>query len=208
MAVRDRELGVRPALRPLEPGLDGSGGVGDHPVAVLVELDLVERDHVRRPLARLRELELARLGLDVPRIVHAPLGPDVAEAHRLRPWQPAVLRPLPRAESEHVEPIGTGAERVLGALDDGVSGADLAYRLVLPQQPRATEDEEDLLRAIVRVWRRRKAPRLDADAIETDALRARGVPERLPCRGHRPLRAPNALDLVPVGDHARIMSTA
>jgi hypothetical protein len=146
--VRDRDLGVRAALRPLDPRRVGARRFGEHAVAVLVELDVLERDDVRRSLARLRELDVALACLDVPRVVGASLGPRVAEAHRARARQPAVLGRMARAEDEVVEPVRSGAERVLVVvrdLDDRVPRPDFEGCLVLPRETRAAEDEVDLL---------------------------------------------------------------
>src|SRR5207245_9346474 len=104
--------------RPLPSGRCRATGLGDHPVAVLVDLDIPERDQVRRPLAGLRELELADLGLDLPRIVVAALEPQVAEAHRARARQPAVLDRMARPDDDVREPIGAGSEGVPLALGE------------------------------------------------------------------------------------------
>src|SRR5262245_58666047 len=138
MAMRDRAALVRGAADPVQPGLLGAGR--EHLVAVLVERDVVERDDVRRPPAWLGELELADLGLDVPRVVGPSLDPDVAHARRARARQPAVLGAVARAEREHVEAIWAGPQRVLlvvGEVDEDVAGGDLADALVLPREPGA-----------------------------------------------------------------------
>src|SRR4051794_6347024 len=105
MTVRHRAAAAGVPADPVQAALLRARCLRELLVAILVQLDVVERDDVRRPLSRLREVELTDLGLHVPGIVDAPLNPHVAEAHRLRPWEPAVLRPLPRAESKHVEPV-------------------------------------------------------------------------------------------------------
>ena len=186
---------------PVQPGAIRPGRGAEAAVAELVERDVVEPDDVRGPLARLGELELADLGLDLPRVVHAPLGPDVAEPHGLRARQPAVLDRMPGPEDDVLEPVGPALERVLEVvrdLDDRVAGTDLADRLVLPEEARAREHERDLLREPVRVRRRREASGLDKHTVESDSLRTGRVAQLLPGRGHRALLATVALDVVPV----------
>ena len=137
------------AADPVQARAFGARGRGEHLVAVLVERHIVEGNHVVRPLAGLRELELADLGLDVPRVVVAPLDPRIAEPERPRPRQPAELDRMPRAEDQVVEPVGPALEAVLevvGDLDDRVARPHLADLLVLPEKARAAEDEGDLLR--------------------------------------------------------------
>src|SRR5205823_4210662 len=133
-----------------------------------------ERDDVRRPFARLGELELTDHCLDVPGIVGAALDPRVPEPQRPRTRQPAELDRVTRPEDEVVEPVGAAAEGVfvmVSDLDDCVSRANLADRLVLPEQPRVAEDVVDLLGAPVRVRRRREPARLDANPVDTDPPR-------------------------------------
>ena len=87
MAVRDRDLFAGPADRQLEPARLRAGGFGEHPVAVLVELDVFEMHDVLGPLTRVCEVDLAELRFDVPGVVGAALDPDVAEPLRARVWQ-------------------------------------------------------------------------------------------------------------------------
>src|SRR4029077_11654484 len=98
--MRNRQLRVRAAPRPLQPRLHRAARLGDHAVAVLVLLDGVERDDVPRMLVRLAEVEIADDGFDLPRVVDAALGPDVAEPHRVRPRKPAVFWRVAGSEGE------------------------------------------------------------------------------------------------------------
>src|SRR5205814_2925730 len=110
---------------------------GERLVAVFVEGDVIERDDVGRPLARLRELEVADLCFDVPGIVGPAFDPRIAEADRPRAREPAVLDGMARAEHEVVDPVRAGLDRVLEMvreLHDRVTRADLTDRLVLPQE--------------------------------------------------------------------------
>src|SRR5919198_789663 len=88
-------------------------------------------------------------------------------------------------------------------MDDRVARSPLAHRAVLPQEARAAEREEDLLRQPVRVRWRGEPARLDPHAVDADPLRTGCVPDPLPRRRHRPLLAPESLHLVPVRKHAR-----
>src|SRR5262245_13485949 len=118
---------------------------------------------------------------------------------------------MARAEDQRVQAVWTGAQRVLlavGDVDDRVAGAHLADLLVLPEQARATEDEEDLVGAPMGVRRRREASRRDADAVDADALRAGGVPEPLNREAHRRAVDVTRLHVVPVRDHTLTMSVA
>ena len=147
------------------------GRAREHLVAVFVQRNVLERDHVRRALARLGELELADLGLQIPRVVRVAFDPGVAQPHGVRARQPAVLDGMARTEDQIVEPRGPGLERVLeviGDLHDRVAGANLTDCLVLPEEPRAAEDVIDLLRAAVRVRRRRQLSRLDPNPVDAD----------------------------------------
>src|SRR6266545_3872149 len=111
-----------------------------------------------------RATTLAGLRLDHPRVVVAPLEPEVAEPHRARARQPAVLHRMARPEDDVLEAVGAGADRVLltvSEMDDRIARAHGADLLVLPQEPRARDDEEDLLRARVRVRRRRQPAGVD-----------------------------------------------
>src|SRR5438093_5577499 len=111
---------------------------------------------------------------------------------------------MSRAEDEAVEPVRSRPQGVLLAIrevDDRVPRPHLAYRALLPEEARTAEREEDLLREPVRVRRRREAAGLDLHAVDGDPLRAGSVPEPLPGRRHRPLLAPDTLDLIPVRDH-------
>src|SRR5262249_26110241 len=130
-------------------------------------------------------------GLHVPGIVVAAFHPRPADPHRARARQPADLGAVARPEDEILETFGPGDERVLGlvgAVDDTVERTDLVPLAVLPRQTRAGEDEEDLLGGAVRVRRRRQLPGRDPDAVDADALRARGVAEALPDGVHLALR--------------------
>src|SRR5215210_8969433 len=141
-------LARRPA-NPVQPRALGSRGGREQLVTVLVEGEIVEADHVRGPLPRLGELELADLGLDLPGVVHASFRPGIAEPQGLRAREPAVLDRVPRPEDEVVETLGAAFERVLetvGHLDDRVAGPHLADGFVLPEQARAGEHVIDLLR--------------------------------------------------------------
>src|SRR5437588_6383912 len=134
MAVRHCGLLARPARRPLEPGRLRAGGLRDRLVAVLVQLDVVEMHDIRRTFARRSEVDVAELRLDVPGVVGAALGPEVAEALRARARQPAVLDWMSSAEDEQVETVGSGAEGVLeviGDLHDRVARANLEDLFVL-----------------------------------------------------------------------------
>ena len=65
---------------------------------------------------------------------------------------------MARPEREEVEPVRPRDERMLvvaRALDDAVEGPYLVHSAVLPGEPRAGEDEEELLGRAVRVRRRR-----------------------------------------------------
>ena len=84
--------------------------------------------------------------------------------------------------------------------NDAVERAHLVHLAVLPGEPRAGEDEEELLGRAVRMRRRRQLAGLDADAVDAHAARAGGVAEPLPRRVHLALRVASALDLVPVRD--------
>ena len=184
---------------------------GERLVAVLVERDVVARDHVWRPLAGLRELELPNLGLDVPGVVGAPFHPGPAQPDGARARQPPVLDRVSCAEDEVVEPIGPALERVLvvvGDLDDGVPRSNLADRLVLPEQSGAAEHVEDFLREAMRMRRRRKPAGIDANAVEPEALGPRRVAEPLPGGRHRPLLGTTPLDFVPVREHESSISEA
>jgi hypothetical protein len=84
----------------------------------------------------------------------------------------------PPAEREHVEAVVAGAERVLlvaRAMDDAVRRPDLVDLVVLPREPGAAEDVEDLL--VLDVRRRRPAAGIDFDAVDGDADRAGGGAE-------------------------------
>src|SRR3954471_16430720 len=204
--VRDRAaLAGRPPDR-VEPGALRPGRRGEQLVSVLVEGQLVEGDHVRRPLARLRELELADSRLELPRVVDPSLGPDVAEAQRPRAGEPAVLDRVARPEDEVVETVGPALEGVLEVirdLDDRVAGAHLADGFVLPLQPGAREHVINLLGEPVRARRRREPAWVDPHTGEPDALRAGRIAERLPRSRHRPLLSALPLDIVPVHKHER-----
>src|SRR5581483_6982151 len=110
-----------------------------------------------------------------------------ADPDRARARQPADLRRVPRPEDEVLEPFRPGDERVLevvGRVDDAIVRPNLVHLAVLPREPGAAEDEEVLLRRAVRVGRSREHARLDADAVDADALRPGGVAEPLPGRVH------------------------
>ena len=127
--VRDDAALAAIALNPVEARALRAGGRGDGLVPIFVERDVVERNDVLRPLARIGELELADLRLDVPRVVDAAFDPRPAQANRLRARQPAVLDRMPRAEDEVLEPVWPALERVLVVvcdLNDRIAGPNLA----------------------------------------------------------------------------------
>src|SRR5579885_1927387 len=148
---------------------------------------------------------------DGPRVVVAALDPRPAHAHRARAGQPGQLRLVARAVDQHVEALLSGAQRVLlvvGDVDDAVAGADLVHLAVLPGEPVAAQDVDDLLGDAVRVRRRRQPARVDAHPVHADADRARGVSQALPLGGHLALLQPVRLDVVPVGDSHRADSAS
>src|SRR5688500_14128225 len=98
----------------------------------MLELDLVDVEDVRRPLGRLTVGQRRRLGLEVPRVVDAPLHPWPTKPDGTRARQPTPFRRMPRAEDEVVEPVRAGDERVLelvGAVDDAIAGPHLVHLL-------------------------------------------------------------------------------
>src|SRR5207237_8171262 len=98
---------------PVQAGTYRAGRRGEHLVAVLVERHVVKCDDVRRPLARVGELELADHGFDVPRVVGSALDPRVPEPQRAGARQPAELHRMARSEDEGVEPVGAALEGAL-----------------------------------------------------------------------------------------------
>ena len=194
------------------PDCDRAARLRDHAVAVLVDLDVVERDDVRRPLARIRELELADLGLDVPRVVDAALRPHVAEAHRLRARQPAVLRPdgacRKRARRARRGLRGSVCSS-LSASCTIVSPARISQTASSchssPEPPRTKKISSARLCEWGGVERRPGSMRMRLTPMP---FAPAAFPSALPRRRHRALLAADAVDLVPVRDHARIMSTA
>ena len=94
---------------------------------------------------------------------------------------------MARAEDEVLEPIWPRDECVLHlirAVDDAVEWSHLVYTAGLPCEPRAGEDEKQLLGRAVRVGRRRQPAGSDADAVDADAAGASRVAEPLPLRIH------------------------
>ena len=183
--------------------------VGERLVADGFGLDLVDVDDVRRPWRRLADLERPDCRLDVPRVVVPSRDPGPAEPDRARARQPAQLGRMARAEDEVLESLGPGDERVLHLVrpvDDAVERAHLVHLAVLPGEPRAGENEVELLGRAVRVWRRRQLARLDADTVHPNGARTRGGAEPLPRRVHFTFGRAEGLDLVPVSDGHRAQS--
>src|SRR4029079_3380649 len=136
--------------------------------------------------------------------------PRGAEPGHVRPWQVCCLRLAALAEGEHVEPLVPRTQRVRleNAVDDAVAGTDLEGAIREQADTRAGEPEEDLLLAGLAVERRRPLARIDLNPGDADRLRPGGGAEIGPeTRDVAGFRAA-ALDLVPVREHAPIMSRA
>src|SRR5665647_2830274 len=75
-------------------------------------------------------------------------------------------------EGEHVETLRTGFQRVRprpARKDEAVRFDDVEVGVLLPEQPGAAENEEDLLGATVNVRRRRPHAGIDLNTRQTDA---------------------------------------
>src|SRR5919197_1561341 len=100
--------------------------------------------------------------------------------HDARARQVAHLGVGPHAEREHIEALVAGDERVrllAREMDEAVTGTDLVRLALLPRQPGAAEDPEDLLLFALRVNRRRAFAAQDLDAVDADGHRSRGLSE-------------------------------
>src|SRR5205823_1560819 len=175
VAVRDAAPVARRDLLPVKAGerraFARREGRGGHQAFVLLVLDLVDVDDVPGPRRRLADRERLDGRLDLPRVVVAPLYPAPAEPDCAGPRQPAQLRRMARAEDEVLEPIWPRDECVLHlirAVDDAVEWSHLVHTAGLPCEPRAGEDEKQLLGRAVRVGRRRQPAGSDADAVDAD----------------------------------------
>src|SRR6185312_13321604 len=82
-----------------------------------------------------------------------------------------------------------------------------AVAVVLNGDPVAGEHVEDLLLRALEMQRRAPTAGLDRDAPDADCDRV-GARQRAPRCGNMTPLAPRGVDLVPVGDHATIMSRA
>ena len=191
VAVRDAAPVARRDLLPVKAGerraFARREGRGGHQAFVLLVLDLVDVDDVPGPRRRLADRERLDGRLDLPRVVVAPLYPAPAEPDCAGPRQPAQLRRMARAEDEVLEPIWPRDECVLHlirAVDDTVEWSHLVHVSGLPREPRAGEDEVQLLGRAVRVGRRRQPAGSDAYAVDADAAGASRVAEPLPLRIH------------------------
>jgi hypothetical protein len=142
---------------------------------VFFDVDLVEVDDPVRPPTRLRQLGVAELELFLP-LMHIDLiRPEHPDPSALQAWEKGELGRCAHAENQIVDPVrprDDGMRLLAGAVDEAVAGADLVRRLdlavVLPREPRAGEDKEDLLLAALHVQRRRAGARLDLDAVDAD----------------------------------------
>src|SRR5262249_27003510 len=141
----------------------------DVPPAEVERFDLTEvRDRTRAPGLGLWDLERPGGGLARPRVVAAAeLAPRAADPGHAGPRQGAGLGALARPEGDDVHAGVAGDQRVGRAaqgMKQAVAGGDGVGPAVLPAQPGAAEDVEDLLLAGVAVHRRRAATRRQVDA--------------------------------------------
>ena len=125
--------------------------------------------------------------------------------HHLRPRQVRGGRIGALPEGEDVEAAIAGVQRVhfrADPVDEDVPGLDLVGLAVLPREPRAAEDEEDLLLVELGVGGSRPASGIDLDARDPDADAPRGLAEVAPAAAEVPLLQSLARDLVPVSDQS------
>ena len=118
------------------------------------------------------------------------------------PRKHSVAVELALSEGQHVEPGGTGSERVrllLRYMDEAVAFGDLVDLPILPRDAGSSEHEKDLLLSAFDVRRRRPLAGVDLDPLEPDAPRAGGRAQISPGAGQMAGFTPDRLHLVPVG---------
>ena len=95
----------------------------------------------------------------------------------------------------------------LRLVHQAVARADLVRLAVLPREPRAAEDEEDLLVGAVHVRGRRDLALVELDAMDAGVHRACGAAEVRPRAAEPAARRPARLEVVPVREsHSAIIA--
>jgi hypothetical protein len=144
----------------------------------------------RRDLA---DLGLADRSLAFPGMRAADVHPARVHPGDAGARQHGVSLRLALPVGEHVEALGPRTQRVgvlLRQVDEHVALADLEDFAVLPRDPGAAEDEEDLLLGTFGMRRGRPLAGVDPDALEADGARSRprGRGRTSRRRGARPPR--------------------
>ena len=163
-------------LHPVQPGQLRAGGAGERLDATArVALELVEVDDARRT----RRPSSGSSGSPAATSRAHGWSP-VPTSAQVPPIQPTPARGrcptsvcAARAEREHVEALVAGAQavRLTSPVHDAVAGAHLEGGAVEQADPRAAEDEEDLLLGRLAVEGRRPLARIDPDPVQADRLR-------------------------------------
>src|SRR5919197_4110659 len=161
----------------------------------LLRLGILDVDDVRRAWTRLGPLELG-LGVEGMRDLTG-FGPRGIQPVAVRVREVRARRPHAMAVCEHLEPVVPGAKRVRlrhRPMDDAVALPDLVGGAVLPGEPGAAEDVEDLFLDRMYVRRRRNVARVQLDAAHADPDRAGGTAEVGPPSAEVSVRVEARLD--------------
>src|SRR5512132_2852456 len=191
--------------RPVEEAaLLRTGSISEHTITLCIGLQRVDVDDVPRPLGDLADLRLADRSLAAVGILAlAGLRPRRSEPGNARARQMRGIAASPPAvgdERQPFRPCPKGVRLPPRPVHEAVAGPHLIGLAVLPGEPIALEDEEDLLLGGVEVRRRRPPPGLHADPVDTDADAARRSTHELPRAVDVPPLELTGLDVIPVDE--------
>ncbi len=156
-----------------------------------------------RPRRDLTDIRRADSRLSLPRMRTPDVHPARMHPGDAGPRQHRVSLRLPLPVGEHLEPVGARAQRVclpLRKMDEDVVRAYLVDLAVLPGDPRAGQDEEDLLFRAFGVSGRRPLAGIHLDPLEAHLDAPSCSAEVVPRAGDVAGFAATGLDVVPVRD--------
>src|SRR6476659_1126570 len=146
-----------------------SGLDADVALTPLLGFELLPVDDSAGPLRRRGKLRVGERAFEVPLVPAVNVDDRPREPHHAQSWEVRVHVLGPGAESEDVEALSAGHERVgfpFCQMDEAVARPDLERQVLvalpLPRKARAAEYEENFL-VTLRVKRRRALADLDAD---------------------------------------------